>query len=127
MTAVEEPSVWEMAEEEETAQKLGRIKYGTHLILEEAANEILFGHLRTITSREEKADVLTPWKEKNRISHEVYNVTGVPIPHVRNGMFHRVLNRSKPYLNSRDGLARVAANQPNSIAMTVHLGAESDG
>lgn len=122
MTAVDDSSVWEDAytgslEEQEEERRLGRIRYGTHLALEEAANEIIFGHLRGITSREEKADILTPWKEKNRLSKEVYNVTGFPQPSIRNGMFHRTLNRAKPWLNSRDGWAQTASRQDHSIAM----------
>lgn len=83
----------------------GRVCYGVHPTLEEVANEIIFGHLRGITSREEKSDILTQWKEKNRLGREVYSAQGFPDPSIRQGMFHRRLNRAKPHLNSRDGLA----------------------
>jgi len=124
MTAVDDGSVdWEQLDQEaasEESQRLygtGRIRYGTHLALEEAANAIIFGHLRGISSREEKSDILTPWKEKNRLAKEVYNVTGFPQPSIRNGMFHRRLNRARPWLNSRDGIAQTASRQDHSIAM----------
>lgn len=104
----------------------GRVRYGTNLVLEEEANAILFAHLREITSREEKSDILTPWKEKNRIGHEVYTAMGFPDPSIRQGMYGRVLNRAKPYLNSRDGIARAAAKQEQSIAMRSFSGTETD-
>lgn len=99
----------------------GRIRYGTHLALEEAADAILYSHLRTITSREEKSDILTAWKLKNRIGREVYTANGYPDPSIRSGMFHRVLNRAKPHLNSRDGLARATVRSEHSIALREHL------
>lgn len=122
MTAVDDSSVWEDAytdalEDQGREQRLGRVRYGTNLVLEEEADAIIFGHLREISSREEKSDVLTPWKLKNRLSKEVYNVTGFPQPSIRNGMFHRTLNRAKPWLNSRDGIAQTASRQDHSIAM----------
>ena len=122
MTAVDDSSVWEDAysgalEEQDQDHRLGRVRYGTNLVLEEEADAIIFGHLREISSREEKSDVLTPWKLKNRLSKEVYNVTGFPQPSIRNGMFHRALNRSRPWLNSRDGVAQTASRQDHSIAM----------
>lgn len=122
MTAVDDSSVWEDAssdalEDQDQDHRLGRVRYGTNLVLEEEANEIIFGHLRGISSREEKSDILTPWKEKNRLSKEVYNVTGFPQPSIRNGMFHRTLNRARPWLNSRDGIAQTASRQDHSIAM----------
>jgi hypothetical protein len=126
MTAVDDGSVdWELVDQEaeieeqqrNSAFNNGRVRYGTNLVLEEEANEIIFGHLRGISSREEKSDILTPWKEKNRLSKEVYNVTGFPQPSIRNGMFHRTLNRARPWLNSRDGIAQTASRQDHSIAM----------
>lgn len=124
MTVVDDGSVdWEQvddeAENEETRRLYGtgRIRYGTNLVLEEEADEIIFGHLRGISSREAKSDILTPWKLKNRLSKEVYNVTGVPQPSIRSGMYHRTLNRARPWLNSRDGIAQSASHQDHSIAM----------
>lgn len=124
MTTVEDSSVWEDAQEDrEQEHRLGRIRYGTNLVLEEEADAIIFGHLRGISSREEKSDVLTPWKLKNRLAKEVYNVTGIPQPSIRNGMFHRALNRARPWLNSRDGIAQTASRQDHSIAMKHFNGA----
>jgi hypothetical protein len=141
MTAVEDPSIdgeglsfWEQIEQnEDIAQMLDatgvgrRIRYGVHTTLEEAADDLIFGSLKKITSREEKSDILTPWKEKNRIGHEVYSFTGSPEPSIRQGMYNRSLNRAKPYLNSRDGLARNASSQENSIAMKYFQGAGGMG
>lgn len=120
----------EMAEEaaEEALPSLvgNRVRCGTHLALEEAADEILFGYLRTVSSREDKSDVLTPWKLKNRIGREVYTASGFPDPSIRKGMFTRSLNRTSPHLNSRDGLARNTARQERSIAIRLDTGS-ADG
>jgi hypothetical protein len=123
IAAGEELTPWERAELEETKDRGAtlRMRYGVHTTLEEAADELIFGSLREITSREAKSDILTPWKLKNRLSKEVYNVTGTPQPSIRNGMFHRALNRSRPWLNSRDGVAQTAAKQDHSIAMTHYI------
>lgn len=131
MTAVWDDDV-DQADEEEFESRLiagrgGRVRYGTSLALEEEADAILFAHLKLITSREAKSDILTPWKEKNRIGHEVYTAAGYPDSSIRQGMFGRVLNRAKPYLNSRDGIARSAAKQDMSIAMTSFSGMEANG
>lgn len=113
----------EFDEEQELPSLVGgRVRYGTHLTLEEAADAIIFGHLRTVTSREEKSDVLTTWKYKNRISREVYTASGYPDPSIRQGMFTRSLNRTSPHLNSRDGLARNTARQERSIAIRLDTG-----
>lgn len=64
------------------------------------------GYIQTrprTTSREDKADVLTAWKEEDRYDHEVYAASGVADPAVRRGIFHRAWNRQRPDLNSRDG------------------------
>lgn len=113
-------------EEQETVTRV-RVRYGVHPTLEEAANEILFQHLRTITSREEKSDILTQWKEKNRYSREIYTANGVPDPSIRQGMFNRVLNRAMPHLNSRDGLARSTPRQEHTIALKHYSGTGTDG
>jgi hypothetical protein len=127
MTVVDDGSAdWEQVDQEALSEEAnrtsgvsydGRIRYGTNLVLEEEADRIIFGHLREISSREEKSDILTPWKLKNRLSKEVYNASGFPQPSIRNGMFNRVLNRARPWLNSRDGIAQTASRQDHSIAM----------
>lgn len=76
---------------------------GVHPELEEEANRIIRESLRGVTARSAKADILTPWKEQDRKSREVYNATGVADPSSRRGMFHRSWNPSRPDLNSVDG------------------------
>lgn len=84
---------------------MGEIRYGVHLPLEKAADELIFGSLRGITSQTAKKDILTPWKEMDRRSKEVMAHSGTIDPSIRRGMYHREVNRTKPYLNSRDGAA----------------------
>lgn len=103
----------------------GRVRYGVNPTLEEAADQIIFDYLRGITSREEKSDVLTPWKEKHRLAKEIYNASGFPDSSIRQGMFGRVLNRARPHLNSRDGLARSAARSEHTIALKHFTGTDS--
>jgi hypothetical protein len=84
-----------------------RVKQGVHEQLEAAADEILFGSLKGVTSREAKSDILTPWKEKNRKSREILSKTGHPIDgSVRRGMYHRKYNPVQTHLNSYDGPTR---------------------
>src|ERR1700744_2614192 len=81
-----------------------RVRYGVHGPLEQAADELLRQSLINVKSREEKSDILTPWKESNRRSVEVYSTSGVPDESFRQGMFKRARNRTKPSLNSCDGI-----------------------
>lgn len=83
---------------------------------EAEADRIIFGHLKAISRAEAKKDVLTPWKEYNRRTHEVMMVGtrkdeqdppgrhdvvgGVPDRAVRSGMFDRSVNSLHPWLNS---------------------------
>lgn len=85
---------------------MGRMKYGTSAPLEEIANAILKTSLVGVTSREAKSDILTPWKEQDRRGREVFVNSGVPDARLRQGMFHRSLNRASPHLNASDGVAR---------------------
>lgn len=78
---------------------------GIHLPLERAANEMLRQSLAGVTKHSEKADILTPWKEQDRYRREVYNKDGIPDSSMRRGNFHRVANRERPELNSREGHA----------------------
>lgn len=84
------------------------IRSGIHLPLEEAANALIFGSLKGVTSQAEKSDILTPWKEQDRRSKEVMASAGTVDAAVRKGMYHRVANRARPYLNSRDGKTRAS-------------------
>jgi hypothetical protein len=84
-----------------------RVKSGIHEGLEQAANDLLFGSLKNVTSREAKSDILTPWKEKNRKSREILSRTGHPIDGaLRRGMYHRAYNPVQTHLNSYDGPTR---------------------
>jgi hypothetical protein len=83
-----------------------RLRYGVHGPLEQAADEILRQSLLEVKSREDKSDILTPWKEHNRRSVEIYTASGVPDAAFRQGIFKRERNLTKPYLNSCDGVVR---------------------
>lgn len=78
---------------------------GVHLQLEAEANRLLRESLEGVTKHSEKADLLTPWKERERRRREVYTTSGTPDASIRRGIFHRALNPSRPHLNSRDGIA----------------------
>lgn len=78
---------------------------GIHPELEDEANRIIRESLKGVTARSAKSDILTPWKEQDRRSREVYNANGVADPSTRMGMFHRAWNPARPDLNSRDGVA----------------------
>lgn len=83
-----------------------RIRCGVHVPLEQAADEMLRQSLLGVRSREEKSDILTPWKEHHRRSIEVYSNSGFPDESIRQGMFKRERNRTRPELNSCDGVVR---------------------
>ena len=80
-----------------------RMRHGVNPHLEDAANEILRQSMAGVTSHEAKRDILTPWKEKDRRSREVYAGTGVVDPALRRGNFNRVANKAAPHLNSIEG------------------------
>jgi hypothetical protein len=82
---------------------MSEVNCGIHLALEAAANELIFGSLRGVTSQAEKSDILTPWKEYARKSREVMSSTGTVDPAIRRGIYHRAANTAAPHLNSRDG------------------------
>jgi hypothetical protein len=73
--------------------------------LEEMANELIRQSLAGVTARSAKSDILTPWKERDRLSREVYSSSGTPDPAMRKGMYHRAWNPQHSHLNSRDGVA----------------------
>lgn len=85
---------------------MGVLHFGVHLQLEEIANALIKQSLEGVTSVEAKRDILTPWKERDRHSKEVYTSFGVPSPEIRSGIYHRAYNRRDKHLNSRDGVAR---------------------
>ena len=78
---------------------------GIHPTLEEAANQLIFGSLKGVTSQAAKSDILTPWKEADRRNREVFSSDGTVDPATRRGIYHRVANPAYPHLNSRDGYA----------------------
>lgn len=80
-----------------------RLRNGKCVALEDAANAIIFGSLKGVTSRSAKADILTPWKEEDRERREILTGTGFADPAVRRGMYHRAWNPLHSHLNSRDG------------------------
>lgn len=80
--------------------------HGVHPELEEEANRLIRESLIGVTARSAKSDILTPWKEMDRRSREIYNSTGVAEPTTRLGIFHRAWNATRPDLNSFDGIAR---------------------
>ena len=85
---------------------MGMLKFGVHQQLEAAANELIRESLKGVTSMAAKADILTPWKENDRKSREVYSPTGVADASVRKGMYNRTWNSRDAHLNSRDGHVR---------------------
>jgi hypothetical protein len=106
-----------------------RVLHGVHAGMEEAADQLIFGSLAGVTSREAKSDILTPWKDKHRRTHEVLTRSGAPVDGaVRKGMFNRAYNRQQPHLNSYDGPTRpIRMNEqfdPDLVEPTSYLSAE---
>lgn len=95
-----------------------RLRHGVHAQLEEAATEMIRKSLEGVTARSEKADILTPWKEKDRLSREVYTSSGQADGALRRGMYHRTWNPAAPHLNSRLG-HMPPQRIPTSLAETV--------
>jgi hypothetical protein len=83
---------------------MGVLRRGVHAPLEEAADAIIKESLKGVTKHSEKSDILTPWKQAERYRREVYPRSGVP-DSTRKGNFHRVVNPTRPDLNSREGTA----------------------
>lgn len=82
------------------------IRRGVHRPLEDAADGLIKQSLAGVTKHSEKSDILTPWKEQERLRREVYQASGAPDSAIRRGVFHRVANQTRPDLNSRDGVVR---------------------
>lgn len=78
---------------------------GVHPHLEQAANDLIYESLQGVNSQSAKSDILTPWKEQDRSRREVLTASGFPDAQIRRGMYHRAANKSRPYLNSREGIA----------------------
>jgi len=82
---------------------MSRLRFGVCHALEDEADRIIADWARTVTSREEKSDVLTQWKLEDRMNREILTSTGYADPAVRQGMFRRAWNPKHSHLNSRDG------------------------
>lgn len=91
-----------------------RVHSGVHKELEAAADELLRQAVADLP-RSEKMDILTPWKERDRLSREVYTSDGVPDPAVRLGMYNRSWNPGAAHLNSRDGHVRARRTEESSV------------
>jgi hypothetical protein len=85
---------------------MARMRYGRDPDLTAEADRLLRESMAGITRHSDKKDILTPWKQSERYRREVYVASGTPEPSVRKGIFHRSVNRARPDLNSREGLAR---------------------
>lgn len=86
---------------------MGRVRNGRHEQLEAEADRLIAESLEGVTSREAKADIMTPWKEKHRKTHEILSRTGHPVdPAIRKGIFGRAYNPVQTHLNSYDGPTR---------------------
>lgn len=88
---------------------------GIHLPLERVANEMLRQSLAGVTKHSEKSDILTPWKEVDRLRREIYSSDGMPDGAIRRGNFHRAYNPQKPELNSREGHAPARSRGMNAL------------
>jgi hypothetical protein len=99
---------------------MAQLRIGIHRLLEDEADRLIKESLKNVTKHSEKSDILTPWKQMDRYRREVYSRSGVVDPSIRQGMFRRASNPSRPELNSRDGVAR-PRNSPTS------MGGFSDG
>lgn len=87
---------------------MGQMHYGIHQQLEDAATALIKESLEGVTSMAAKSDILTPWKEQDRKSREVYNKEGAPDGALRRGMFHRAYNPQYRHLNSTGGKVPVS-------------------
>lgn len=85
---------------------MGRIRSGVHAQLEAEADALLYESIKGVTSREEKSDIMTPWKVKNRLMREVFVASGAPDARIRQGIYNRAYNRQQTHLNSYDGPTR---------------------
>jgi hypothetical protein len=71
---------------------LGDVACGIDYELEKQANELLRRGRAGVTKLSEKKDYFTEEQLATRYSHEVYNVNGVPDPHIVSGLFRRAYN-----------------------------------
>ena len=95
---------------------MARMRRGVHQQLEDEANEILKRSLAGQKTTEERSDILTPAKENLRRRREVLVASGTPDPAIRQGIYHRKMNRTQTHLNSRDGHTAATRSQPVSTS-----------
>ena len=100
---------------------MGRMRFGIALALETEANDLLARSMEGVTSHAAKSDILTPWKEQQRRRKEVYVTSGIADPSVRSGMYNRVLNPTRPDLNSRDHGAMPAKRDMSRSTLADHV------
>lgn len=84
---------------------MARMRHGVNRQLEEQADAILRQSLKGVTAHADKKDILTPWKQQDRLAREVYVSSGIPDPAIRRGIFGRAYNPVQRHLNSREGVA----------------------
>lgn len=97
------------------------VKSGIDEELEAEADQLIFDITRTTTRHGDKADVLTPWKARERRKREIYTGTGGPAPHIRQGVFSRAINPAQPHLNSREGVAAALARRPGTKPLSAYM------
>lgn len=98
---------------------MGALRYGVDRKLEDEADRLIKESLAGVTSQEAKRDILTPWKQQDRWSREVYVADGVPDPSVRRGNYHRAWNPRDDHLNSRDAGAMRGRRTQSSLGAFV--------
>jgi len=103
-------------------------KHGVYRPLEDEADRLLKESMRGVTSQSAKSDILTPWKERDRLSREVYSSEGVVDAATRRGMYGRAYNPASPHLNSRDGHTRGSRTRVHGLqAFVMEHGTAPDG
>lgn len=103
------------------------VRRGVHPQLEAEADRMIRESLKGVTKHSAKADILTPWKQQERLRREVYVESGTPDPATRRGVFHRSVNPARPQLNSRDGIAPNFRALEGLQAFIAEHGGSSDG
>lgn len=84
---------------------MARMRYGVHPALEREADRLIRESLKDV-KRPSDNDVMTDWKKAHRRRREIMVPSGTPDPAIRQGMANRAVNRARPDLNARDGIAR---------------------
>lgn len=100
----------ELAAAAASGGSLGRLRSGRYEDIEALADEMLRRSLVGVTRYADKADILTPWKQQMRQRREVLTSSGFPDAAIRQGLYRRAANATRPELNSRGGIARARTN-----------------